>query len=554
MPRIDPERSFEVAAKHLFRHINDVNTLRRNPLLRSHFVTNAGDDRTVLARIHNDVLGLSDRFCQELESKGLSLQARRRREIVAALCAGKNAGETAATLRISRSHYYRERYSICSRIARALKRAPAILGPRFVVRDDPLRLVFGRAESLRDAGSSREAVRILEDAYSRVADEFAKSTLGLGLAEELVFFGRRDRATELLARSANLPEDGGQDVASEWLRDIWTLSKARLESQLCSDAAAGSGLERLAKHRIAERRCDDVTFDAVFLSGEGYRNSGRYHEARKMLAHLRALEQRYAQTVAKRQIGVLLLAAYCAESSTDEFGVAEQSLSEARELSISSGTVVGALLATSGLIHHEAARGRDDVVYTMAHEALRLAEGVDFDGFLGYVVAEIIDALLQTRYWRAAAPLVFDAEKYTAPGTARYALLKRSQGAFLIKTGRRNQACAAMLEAYEIAKRIGNRRLEGLLLRDRALALVGPRAAAERAEVMREAVALVECFGSASDLSATYDAATRVLGDRRSLRLAHAARAAAMARSEKLDAPRGRHPTRIEPLRLLTRT
>jgi uncharacterized protein (DUF1778 family) len=68
---------------------------------------------------------------------------------------------------------------------------------------------------------------------------------------------------------------------------------------------------------------------------------------------------------------------------------------------------------------------------------------------------------------------------------------------------------------------------------------------------MREALALVECFGSASDLSATYDAAARVLGDRRSLRLA---RAAAMARSETLDAPRGRHLTRIQPLRLLTRT
>lgn len=553
MPRVNPEHSFEASARHLFRHINQVEALRINPLLRSYFVIEVGERASILEEIHADILALTRAICAELDAQGLRLQALRRREIVAALCADETSEETAARLQISRSHYYRERYAICSRVAAALKQGAATHAVRCVVRDDPLRLLFSRAESLRDSGSSSQAVRVLEEAYSSVAEGFAKSAVGLALAEELVFLGGRDRASELLSRSRALRAQGTDNAASEWLSDSSALNEARLQSQLSRDAAAGSALETLAKRRIAEGRSDDVTFDAVFLSGESHRNSGRYDDARKMLRHLRAMEQRYAHALAKRQIAILLLAAYCAESSTDEFGLAEQSLRDALDLSVSSGTVVGALLATSGLIHHAAASGNDEAVYAMAHDALRMAKGVDFSGFLGYVVAEIVDAVLQTDYWRAAAPLLFDAEKLTAPGTLRHALLKRAQGNFWMRIGRRDEARAAALEAYAIAKKLGNLRLEGLTLKDRASMLPGKDANRQQADLMREAVALIERCGSASDLAATYDAAARVLRDHRSLRLARQARAAGGPFAE---APR-REPAKpcrrtkpIEPLRL----
>jgi hypothetical protein len=553
MPRVNPESSFEAAARHLFRHLHEVKALRVNPLLRSYFVVEVGGRASVLDEIRADVLALAGAICDELDSRGLRMQSLRRRQIVAALCAGETPGETARRLQISRSHYYRERHAICSRVAAALKRAAATDGARAAVRDEQLRLLFSRAESLRDSGSSAEAVRLLEDAYSSVAEEFAKSAVGLALAEELVFLGGRDRAGELLARSRSLRAERTENVASEWLSDSSSLNEARLESQLSRDATGGSALEMLAKRRIAERRSDDVTFDAAFLTGESYRNSGRYGDARKMLRHLRAMDQRYAHALAKRQIAILLLAAYCAESSTDEFGLAEQSLRDALDLSISSGTVVGALLASSGLIHHAAAGHNDGAVYAMAHQALRMARGVDFSGFLGYVVAEIVDALLQTQYWHAAAPLVFDAEKLTAPGTLRHALLKRAQGNYLMKIGRRGEAREAALEAYAIAKRLGNLRLEGLTLKDRASMFSGKDASRRQADLIREAVELIEGCGSASDLAATYDAAARILGDRRSLLLARQARAAgapfAQATRREPAAP-GRRVKGIEPLRL----
>ncbi|HVR47990.1 MAG TPA: hypothetical protein VMT95_15275 [Candidatus Binatia bacterium] len=533
----------------MFRHIDDEVALRHNPLLRSYFRIDSGEPRGVLAAIRADILTLTDAICDDLRSKGLQLQARRRREIVAALCTGKSAGQTAAELGISRSHYYRERQIVCSRVARALGQA-AKHDARSIVRDDALRLLLRRAESLRDCGASNEAVRALEDGYASVADELAKSAVGLALAEELVFLGERERATEIFGRSQSLPPPNGNGM-SEWLGDVWALNKARIESQLTRDAAAASALERLAKRRIAERRSDDVTFDAVFLCGEWYRNSGKYDEARTMLRHLRAMEQSSTHALAKRHIAIALLAGYCAESSIDEFGLAEQSLRDALDLSIAGGTIVGALLATSGLIRHAASRGHDDAVYAMAHEALRMARGADFGGFLGFVVAEIVDTLPETRYWRAAAPLVFEAERIVVPGTARHALLKHAQARYLMKAARRDKARQAMLEAHTIAKKLGNRRLEGIILRDRAATLTGQKDLGQRTDLMREAVALVERFGSASDLANTYAAAACVLGDRRILRLARQTGPARPLGADSDGKREGRYSLRVDPLRLL---
>jgi hypothetical protein len=238
---------------------------------------------------------------------------------------------------------------------------------------------------------------------------------------------------------------------------------------------------------------------------------------------------------------------YCAEASTDEFGLAGRSLREALDMSVASGTVIGALLATSGLVHHEAARGRDDAVYAMAHEALRMAEGTDFAGFLGYVVAEITDALLGTRYWRAAAPLVFDAERLVVPGTLRHALIKRGQGRYFMRIAQMDKAREATLASYRIARTLGSGRLEGLILRDRALMLSGEKNLLLRAEFMREAVALVERFGSAAELTETYEYAARVLADRRIQRLAYH-RGAVAGREQGTTV---RHHTlvrRVEPL------
>jgi tetratricopeptide (TPR) repeat protein len=520
MPRANPQESFEISARHLFRHINDVHALRTHPLLRGQIPSGFDDDSAFLREVHSRIVMLAEALCEDLTSRGLHRHALRRRAVVEALCKRENPAETARRLGISRSHYYRERHAICVGIARALKRAAPTKDPLIIVRDDPLRLLFKRAEVLRDAGFSHDAVGLLGEAYGCVDDELAKSAVGLGLAEELVFLGNHERARELLARSGfpgRRPAIGG---AGDWLHDTWALCGARLESQLRSDSESGSALEMLAKSRAGRRRADDVTFDALFLTGEGYRNAGRFGDARAMLRHLQTMDPQYLQGVAKRRIGISLLTAYCAEDSNGDLGILERSFHDALELSITSGTLIGALLAMAGLIGHYAACGRDDAAYALAHDALKMANGVDFSGFLGYVIIGIVEALLRTAYWHAVNPLLFEIEQFAAPRALGRALLKHAQGKFFLRTGRLDEARAALLEGFTLARELGNRRIEGVILRDQALALKGAGAVATRTELMREAVELVERYGSSSDIAATYEAAAGVLSDRRSQWLA----------------------------------
>lgn len=550
MPRVNPESSFEVSARHLFRHIREADALRENPLVRHLLPVGSGIDDVDLSEIHRCVIAAASRVCNELEAQGLSLVAVRRRAIVAALCDGEEPEQTALRLGISRSQYYRERRAISVAVARALREGSAARhGSAGVVRDDALRLLFRRAEALRDAGRSFEAVRMLDDAYAGIDDDFTKAAVGMALAEELVFLGGHDRARELIARSAELPVESDGGVNGDHLRDTWTLNRARLESQLSSAADAGSALEVLAKRRIGQGRSDDVTFSAAFLTGEWYRNAGRYAEARAMLGNLQKMDSRLLRGAPKRLIAIHLLEAFCAESGSDELGVAERSLREALELGVSSGTLVGSLLAMAGLIGHSAAAGCDGDAYEMAREALRMAQGADFSGFLGYVMVEIAGAVLQTRYWRMADPLVFELENLASPRSFALARLKLAQGAFFMRSGRQHLAREPLLDGLAAARQLGNRRLEGLLLRDYAVSL-GARSTRERVGMMREAVELIEGHGNSDDLLATYEAAARVIGDPHSVRLARQAQAAVRDRVSFDSAAVVREPDRVVPLRL----
>ena len=72
MPRANPESSFEVAARHLFRHINDVKSLRYNPLVRSMHVgaENGGADRAVLLAVHGQILTEASALCKDYAAAG----------------------------------------------------------------------------------------------------------------------------------------------------------------------------------------------------------------------------------------------------------------------------------------------------------------------------------------------------------------------------------------------------------------------------------------------------------------------------------------------------
>jgi hypothetical protein len=93
-------RTFNAAAKHLFRHLHDPHALRKNPLVGHLFrevtppeLASVLEDRIVLATIHKQVRVGSDRCRQAYAKPGNNERAARSHAIIIQQCLGKRSYE-----------------------------------------------------------------------------------------------------------------------------------------------------------------------------------------------------------------------------------------------------------------------------------------------------------------------------------------------------------------------------------------------------------------------------------------------------------------------------
>jgi tetratricopeptide (TPR) repeat protein len=357
----------------------------------------------------------------------------------------------------------------------------------------------------------------------------------LELAEVLISLGKDTRALGLLTSFQESNEHiSGEHYAGEWLRDRIPLKEARLITQLFPASSAGSALGTLARRRMAQGRVDDVTFAVLHNYGEVSARSGNYRVARNMLQHMRKICDKVPQLDAKRQVLCTLLSARCAEDSVDELGIAQAACIEALRLGIARGEVTVALDALGKLASHGATVSRDDEVYALANYALRLASDVDGGRAVGYFLVPIISATVRTRHWRATNPLLFSLEALLQPNSFSLALLKHAQGAVLTRMGKLDEAQDSLKQSYEQARTLGNRRIEALALRDQALLMNLTNQGGSSRDLITESVLLAEEHCSIGERCETYEAAARLLADRRSMRLAAQAKAALSACSQAL--------------------
>jgi tetratricopeptide (TPR) repeat protein len=534
MPRGNPESSFESAVTHLLRHVNDEFALRNNPLVRKHLVSMRSQRANVLPQIQSLVLVETESICRQLAAVGQLLHAERRQAIVLGLCSGEPPAETARRLGVSISHYYRERQAIGRSLGRALMSSPLPYASGVAASEDPLELLVNRANELATRGCAVRAARMLEDTHSCLPDGIRKSAIGLELAEEFISLGKDARALALLTSFQSKEYLSSEHVGSEWLRNRIPLTEARLIVQLFPASSARSALEALARRRIAERRADDVTFAILHNYGEVSARSGNYRVARSMLQQMRRIDDKLPQLDAKRQVMCALLSAHCAEDSVDELAIAEGSCIEALHLGIARGEVTVALDALGKLASHAATVGRDDEVYALANYAVRLASDVDGGRTVGHFLVPIISATVRTRHWGAANPLLFRLEALLQPNSFSLASLKQAQGAVLTRMGKLREARDSLEQSYEQARSLGNRRIEALALRDQALLMSLANQRGLSRDLIAESVQLAEEHCSIGERCETYNAAARLLADRRSMRLAAQAKAAISACAQAL--------------------
>jgi tetratricopeptide (TPR) repeat protein len=533
MARANPERSFESAARHLFRHINDIEALHRNPLLRSLFDELAGEaEPVILRRIHETVL-VAARLSADARTTLSGTRAQRQDEIVRALCAGEPPAKTAARLGISIHYYYRERRSIGNALSRALLEETLHRSKRFEIAD-PLRLLFTRAATLRDQGLAGMSVSILETALAESSDDESRAALRSELARSFMSFGRSDLAAKLVDESKHSADLQNGDARGEWVHNHQLLTRTLLAMSDAGRTDAGMSLEILARSHIKRRQVDEEALDTIIECGDWHCQTGLFDEARKMLDHARELGKQIAHIPPRQQSAIALLAAHCAQEACDEFDLEYHWLNEALALSISNGSVRGILGATAGLMQYCLSAQRDEWVYGLAQEGLRIAKGTEGSALVGHFALQISGALLRTRYWRAVDPLIFEAEALLDPGSLRWAYLKEFQGLFLMRADQNEKAGIILAEAYAGARKVNNSWLEGIALRDLSMTRHRRGSVNEAVDLMKEALQLLEGRSGIVSLGATYDAAARILVDRRLARLAYQIKAELSARARKL--------------------
>lgn len=117
-------KTFNAAAKHLFRHLHDSRRLQANPIVRQLFGASSDifgsphDARQALSRLHALVLQSAKRCRDESIAAGKIERARRQFAIINwQYFEGVSIRDVARRLGLSVKHCYRERAEICQRIA-----------------------------------------------------------------------------------------------------------------------------------------------------------------------------------------------------------------------------------------------------------------------------------------------------------------------------------------------------------------------------------------------------------------------------------------------------
>jgi len=501
MPHADPERSLEVAARHLFRHIRDAAELCRNPLVRAYFDAAPGSRNAAraLAAVHARVI-------QEA-----SAGSTRQRRIVAALCAGERAESTAVALGISRRHYYRERQEVCRNVALALAQPDEPRRTNAEV-SDPLGLLLGRAAALSDQGFAQKSVGLLDRAWSGIAPGAPRALAQLALVDALIAAGEFARAERVYRSAAGGPTEARSDDGVA-LSDRAALVGSRLAIATGNDASGGPALAMLAERSIALARADAVTLETLIECGLWQCANARFEDARRMLRRAREIDRSLPQVAPHQRVALALLEAYCVEDDADVAGGSQRRFRDALALSTASASMRGTLEATTGLMGYHASIGNDETMYDLALSALDIARSMEGRRQLLFAAAWIGTTLMKTRYWRALNPLLFDVERFSPPGTLYWTFVKEAQGDFLARSGRYDEARASFAAAQAAARKLDNRKWQSIVLRDVGIMLGRLGQTQESAASLRRAVDLAERGAGAWSLSLTYRAASKILAD-----------------------------------------
>jgi tetratricopeptide (TPR) repeat protein len=525
MPHTDPARSFGVAVRHLFRHLDNVKALRRNPLARTIFRL---DDYSSLAAeitcasIRSIILECA-RVCHaEDVAAGPEALAHRRLTIVSGLCSRRAATQIAMEIGVSLPQFYRDRRAICERVVRVL-----------MTRDhrstdaahayDPLRFGLWRVAALAEQGFAARAMTECERVLTETSRSDAKAHTLLTLGDTALRLGDVGKA-ESAVRAARAYSSAMTEEAARPLEIFARLLDFRMAMHRGRHHEARRMMDEIVRESGAEsaERVDrdelrvDVLLDRCRFSAY----LGDVADASDTVARASKIARRNSDVPLAQRVEIAVLAATFAQDGIVDASTRHHRLIEALSFAYSVGSAMGVLFASIGLAHQCVGLRDDERAKTYADQSLQIARSMEGRQSLLFAVASLAPVLLHLKRWSDLDPLLFEIESCSVPMTDLWTNLKLSQGAMLARRGRNVEALAPLSSAVAGAYKLQQPRSQAMALREFALSSYAAGRADDARDCIRSAVRIAETGKDALELQVTYQAASRILRDARMSRLA----------------------------------
>lgn len=533
----DTGAGFDVAVKHLFRHLHEPHVLRKNRLV-AHFFESPQDtglgkvhERAALERIHALVRAGAAQ-CRDADiAAGKEERGLRQHAIVTQQCLEQRPiREVAAGLGISFYHCYRQRAEVCRRVARYICErddTPAI---------DPLPSLDEFA-CLLDRATQR-ATCVEEGAAYDVTDAVVRAAasaqqkiealrLGASIAMRFGDFARAEKAYDsaqaLLAERFSSEESPSRNVAHACVE----LIGAKL-SFFHANPSAALELAQCAEARLRPARAEgaprvrQLYIESLYELGAARWNLGNFEQGYEYVADAEARLSRLSSASPRLRVRIMVevwqMRNYLLMSAKTWYPSWQRrkGLTTAYEEAYASGAFFEAASALVALTEHHAFAGNGDETLRTARMAVTLARQEPSAVLRAQTSIQLAMMLLWTRHWESARSFL-----PAQPLEACDVYHRELASYFAAERAFRQRA---FQDAWNLTRDDAGKEYVGLSMRKKLIAA----ASAHELERRQDAGVLIEAtvpaakrLGSAPILRDTYRVAAKVTGDSRFKRQAN---------------------------------
>jgi len=542
MPLVDPNVSFEVSARHLFRHLSDPKQLRRNPLVRRFFEHavwgrfTRDDERRAVSLIRELVVRGAERYRNSSVGASVSREAAYRRHTIAVLhCLGGEPLESVAIrLGISKRQCYRERQEVVNRIAEYVRAYEDRSKPDIGSALNEFQLVMDRAAGRGELGDLDRALRDYDDVIASDPSPAHKIEALCKRAEALLEHGDLQQSQASLAQARDLLRF--QTFSSEvveaatsahvhlatsklsWSAGRFDEDSSSLQYALaCIDPVASAGGDRV-RELLAEvllALCDRSLTRGEF--GLAHEHLVRTEAA---LAGVRVPPpmRRFDAMVASWSLGAKDVRF---EGASTRHLSRYEALEELSALARSFISPRRSIRLAQAFMQHHASSGDHEEASSWARKALLLAKEHREKRALAGVSLGVADWMSMTPQWAQAAGLLSAADGVFPAGSPDWILLQGLWAEYALQAKRYPEAVARAVDVEQASRRMGNVRFAAAARTTIALAAHALGKQGDAKEQVHAALDVIDDFGTPWTRWTAYQAAATITGDRRHRRTAN---------------------------------